>query len=425
VSDDVVALPAPEVSTRPWRWVGTLFFAEGLAPTVVTTIAVLVLNRLGVSNSDVAFYTSAFTLPWVLRPLFSPLLEMVRANRALVVGSQGAMALAFAAMSAGLLVQSRTAVYLILFAAIAVSAAVHDTVADGIYICHLSPAAQARYVGWLGVAFNVAKFTTQGALVILAGALEGRGGALFGWQVSFAILALLTAGLALYHARYLPPEESPPPSVTSDRVTLRDVLSSFFAKPDVGWLLVLVGLYRLGEGQLVRIVPLFLLDAPAHAGAGLSTAQIGSLYGGGGAAAFVAGALVGGWVAGRLGLRRALFLLCASFNAPSVIYLLLSWTQARALAPVAGGIVLEQFAYGFGSIGLKLIMMQAIAPGRYQTAHFSFAAGLAGLSATIGGMISGRIADALGYSGFFAYAALIAVPTLWVAYVWSRRQRQP
>jgi len=241
--------------------------------------------------------------------------------------------------------------------------------------------------------------------------------------VVFVLFAAMSAGLAAHHARVLPGEgPRPVPKSLSDFATASaDVVTSFFKRADLGWLLGLVVFYRLAEGQLVRIAPLFLLDSRDRGGLGLSTAEVGTFYGGFGVCAFIMGALVGGWVAEKVGLQRVLLGLCLAFNLPALAYLLLARWPPESMAVISAAIAAEQLVYGIGTVGLKLIMMQSVSEGRYRTSHFAFAAGLSGLSATAAGMASGWLQARLGYFGFFGWTLIGALPSLLTAYVYSRR----
>jgi PAT family beta-lactamase induction signal transducer AmpG len=413
------AAPTPG---SPGRWVGTLYFAEGLPATVVATVAAVLLKGLQVSNDAIALYTSALTLPWILRPLWSPLLEVFRTKRFFIILTEALVGAGLLGVAISLPL-GHLALCLIFFGVVALSAATHDMAADGFFITTLSIEKQTRYVGWLGVAFTTARFATQGLVVVLAGTLEPHIGFVHSWQVAFVLLSAVAALLAIYHWRFLP-QDVPAVAVARGATALAarsvDVVKTFFTKADLAPVLLLVLFYRLCEGQLVRIVLLFLLDPNERGGLGLSTAQLGASYGGAGAIAFMLGALGGGSLASKVGLRRAVIWLCAAFNAPALIYWCLALAHPRSLGLVTGAIICEQFLYGFGSIGLKLLMMQRLAVGPYQTAHFAFAVALSGISASLVGMLSGRLEVSLGYAPFFACVFICALPALTAAY-YSRR----
>jgi MFS transporter, PAT family, beta-lactamase induction signal transducer AmpG len=407
----------------PYVWVATLYFAEGLPTTVIGTLSAIILKQMGVSNVRIAMCVSAFMLPWTLRPLWSPLLELVGTKRAFVIATELVIALGFVGIALSLGAPHGAAWCISLFGVIALSAATHDMAADGLYIRCLPPAAQQRYIGWLAVAFNVARLVVQGVLVVVIGRLALRWGTVFAWQIGFTILAVIAAALALSHARLLPHERPIPPrtqSLSGMATSGRDIVVSFFTKGGMLWLLALILLYRLAEGQVARIAPLFLLDPRGQGGLGLSTAEMGFLYGGIGGISFAGGAVLGGWIARRLGQTRAFVPLCLAFNLPALFYLALASTQP-SLTVVAGVIAAEQLAFGVGSVGLKLATLSA-AQGRYETAHCAFAGALSGVGAIVAGMLSGALQTTFGYFGFFFLAVLATLPPLAVASICARRE---
>ena len=414
-------------ATSPAAWVPTLYFAEGLPATVIGAMSAIFLKELGVSNAGIAMCVSAFMLPWLVRPLWSPWLELYGTKRLFVVVTELLMAAGLAAVAIAIAMGGthRISVCVALLTLFAFVTATHDMAADGFFIRSLSPELQQRYVGWLGVAFNAGRLAVQGLLVVVVGQLALRWGAMAAWQAGFAALAVVAALLAVHHARALPlepralaPQDAPPGMVHG----LRDILVSFFTKAGAAWLLGLIVVYRLAEGYVTRMAPLFLLDPRERGGLGLTTAQVGLWYGGLGGAAFVTGAVVGGWMAGRLGRRRAMIPFCLAFNLPALVYLALAANQP-SLPMIALAIATEQFAYGLGSIGLKLATFSA-AEGPYETAHCAFAGALSGAGAMVSGMASGALQGTLGYGGFFALAVLAAAPTLFVAAVNARPARE-
>jgi PAT family beta-lactamase induction signal transducer AmpG len=347
-------------------------------------------------------------------------LEAFKTKRFFVVATELAIAFGLAAISATL--GARTlAPCLLLLASVAIAAATHDMAADGLYIGALDEEGRARYVGWISVAFNVAKFVVQGVLVVGVGVLESRGGVLTAWRSAFLVLAAIAAALALYHARVLPRDEpETQASPTDTRSTWTRVVSSFLERPKIGWLVLLIVFYRFAEGQTVRIVPLFLLDPPARGGIGLSTSEIGIFYGALGAVAYMCGSLAGGAISSRFGLARALVPLSILFNAPAAIYGLFAWTRPESRGLVAAAVVADQISYGIGFIGLKLVMMESLATGRHRTAHFAFATSLSGFAATLAGMLSGSIQAFVGYRAFFVWALVAAVPGIAASYLCVR-----
>jgi PAT family beta-lactamase induction signal transducer AmpG len=310
---------------------------------------------------------------------------------------------------------------LALFAIVALASSTHDICADGIYISSLSERQQAAYAGWQGAFFNAAKFLSMGGLVMLAGYLEQRMGAGPAWATVFGLLGALMAGLGLYHLWALP---ATPGTAHADGVrgvagTLADVIRDFFAKPGIWMAILFIILFRAGEGQIQTIGPLFLRDARALGGLGLSTAQVGAVYGSAGTIAFLAGSIAGGYFTAALGLKRALPFLIVAMNLPNLVFWYLSVAQPESLAVIAAGLGVEMFGYGFGFVGVILFIMQVVASGRYQTAHYALGTGFMQLGFVLFKMVSGDIQGALGYRHFFLWVLVAALPVLVLSrFVW-------
>ena len=353
----------------------TLYFAEGLPFYTVSLMALIFYQRMGVSNEVIALSTSLLLLPWSLKPLWSPFLEMYKTRKFFVVSFEfiGGLSLGLLALCLPLPGYFRYSIALL--AIVGFCASSHDIVADGLYIASLNPKQQSAYAGWQGGFFNVARFFAQGGLIILAGFLEARMPILRAWMIIFGSLGVILVLLGLYHARVLPSggEDRRSGSVKEVAGTYWDVVVRFFQKPNIILLLVFIFLYRAGEGQLVKIGPSFLKAARTDHGLGLSTAQFGTIYGTLGTAAFIAGTVLGGYFTSWLGLKKAIVPLIVIMNLPNVAYVYLSTALPTNSALVATALSVEMFGYGFGFVGVILLMMQEIAPGKYQAAHYAFA----------------------------------------------------
>jgi PAT family beta-lactamase induction signal transducer AmpG len=300
------------------------------------------------------------------------------------------------------------------FALVAFCSSTHDIAADGLYIGSLRPKQQAAYAGWQGGFYNIARFFSQGGLLILAGYLETRMPAVRAWMIIFATVGITLVVLSLFHSRVLPSggEERHSKSLREMLATFWDVVVSFFKKPNIWFLLTFVFLYRAGEGQVVKIGPLFLKAAREQGGLGLSTTQFGTIYGTFGTAAFIVGSILGGYFAAWLGLKRALLPLILVMNLPMLTYFYLSTELPTSMVSVTLAMSLEMFGYGFGFVGVMLLMMQEIAPGKYQTAHYAFANSLMNLGLVLPGAISGAIQMRIGYQHFFVWVLISAVPAM-------------
>jgi PAT family beta-lactamase induction signal transducer AmpG len=410
------AAPTPR---RPALWVPSLYFAEGLPFVTIATVSVLMYKSLGLSDTEIAFFTTLVMWPWTLKPLWGPFLEMFKTKKTFVVATQFIGGVGFGLVALSLPLPAFFQYSLALFALIAFNAATHDIAADGVYINALSSVDQSRYVGWQGAFYNLARVLSQGALVYVAGQLEVHIGVLHAWMAVMAIFGVMMILLGLYHSRMLPSGGSAT-SVRSMReafATFSDVVASFFRKERIVWGIAFVILYRIAEGQIVKIIPLFLRAARDHGGLGLSTSDIGIVYGVFGAAAFILGSVLGGYFAAKRGLRKALFVLCCFFNIPMAVYVFLSATQPTDLVLIGLGVAAEYFGYGFGFVGLILFMMQQIAPGKYKMAHYAFATAIMNLGYMLPSMASGYISDALGYRTFFLWVLLATIPSFLVAWL--------
>ena len=411
----------------PLEWVPSLYFAMGLPFVVLNMVSAVLYKDLGISDAQIAFWTSLIMWPWTIKFLWSPFLEIFRTKKFFVVTTQLLSGILFGLAALSLHLPSFFAVTIAVFAVVAFSGATHDIAADGVYMSELTTQDQAKYIGWQGAFYNLAKLVATGGLVWFAGWLyEGfstSGTASFDAYVRSCTVVLLLlcvtlVALGLYHLRALPSggSASEGRSLRDGLSGLKEVIAAFFTKRHIWYYLGFIILYRLGEGFVMKIVPLFLKADTASGGLGLTNQQIGLYYGTFGAGAFLLGSLLAGYYIAHRGLRRSLFTLCCIFNLPFAVYALLAWLQPQSMWLVGGGIVVEYFGYGFGFVGLTLFMMQQVAPGRHQMAHYAFASGIMNLSVMLTGAVSGYLSDALGYGMFFLAVMLATVPAFLVTW---------
>lgn len=422
-----IEIGQPARPASPLRWVPTLYFAMGLPFVVLNMVSAVLFKDLGISDARIAFWTSLIMWPWTIKFLWSPFLELFRTKKFFVVATQILSGVLFGAAALALHLPSFFAVAIGVFAVIAFSGATHDIAADGVYMSELDARDQAKYIGWQGAFYNLAKLVATGGLVWLAGWLcEGfsaSGAGAFdasvrSWTVVLVILGVVLLLLGGYHLRALPAAgaSAGSHSLRDGLRGLKEVIAAFFTKRHIGYYIAFIILYRLGEGFVMKIVPLFLKTDLAAGGLGLTNQQIGLYYGTFGAGAFLAGSLLAGYYIAHRGLKRTLFTLCCIFNLPFTVYALLAWFQPESMWLVGGGIVVEYFGYGFGFVGLTLFMMQQVAPGRHQMAHYAFASGIMNLSVMLTGAVSGYLSDALGYGVFFIVVMLATVPAFLVTW---------
>lgn len=411
---------------HPALWVPTLYTAEGLPFVVVNVVSVLMYKSLGLADSQIAFFTSLVAFPWALKPLWGPLLEMFKTKKHFVLATQFLGGVSFGLLAFSLHLPDYFTWTIICFGLVAINSAIHDTAADGVYINVLTPKQQAQYVGWQGAFYNVGKVLSQGAFVYIAGLLEERIGVLAAWTIVMAGFGALLLCLSIYHWRFLPTGGQAPAthSVRQSLATFWNVVATFFQKKYIIWGIAFLVLYRFAEGQALRIFPLFMRAARDHGGLGLSTEEIGALYGFLPPLAFILGSVLSGYFTARLGLRRALIILCAFFNVPFVAYTILAISQPSSLATITILVVCEYFGYGFGFVGLTLYMMQQIAPGKYKMAHYAFATSLMQVGFLIPSMISGFVSDYLGYRKFFIWVLVATIPSFLVTWLVPFRETE-
>ena len=422
----------------PISWVPTLYFAMGMPFVVLNMVCVLMFKGLDVSDAQIALWTSIIMFPWTLKPLWSPLLEMYKTKKFFVIVTQIATGCIFGLVALALHLPDFFAVCIALLAVIALSGATHDVAADGVYMATLSNEDQARYIGWQGAFYNIAKIAATGGLVMLAGvlikhftgdvstldataaAIAKRQGTVMAWTVIMAVIGLIMVLLGLYDAKFVPADHrdasAERPGFKETMVELGNVFVDLFRKRHIIYYIFFIILYRFAEGFVMKIVPLFLKADRANQGLGLSEEQIGLCYGTFGAAAFVIGSILAGYYVAHRGLQKSLFSLCCVFNLPFVAYTLLAIYQPESLWLIGGGIVLEYFGYGFGFVGLTLFMMQQIAPGKHQMAHYAFASGIMNLGVMLPGMLSGYVSDWLGYRDFFVFVLVCTIPAFLITW---------
>jgi PAT family beta-lactamase induction signal transducer AmpG len=408
-------------SRHPFLWIPTTWFAMGLPNLVLGgTVASLLYKSLGYSDGQIAFWTGIIVLPWSFKPLWGPFMELYKTKKFYIQLSQIACGVLFALSVLSLYTTVFFPLSVTLFFLIAFFGATQDMAADGIYLSALSASEQARYVGWQGTFYNVAKLFSNGGMVFLAGILIPVIGDRDAWAIVLAIYAVIMLVLGIYNRSVLPDSTTTRSVASTSEVwlTLKDVMLSFFKKKHIWWGILFIMLYRFAEGQGIKIMPLFLKADRAAGGLGLSEATVGLLTGIYGTAAFVLGSLAAGYFVANKGLNRGtLLLLCAFFNLPFAAYAYLAITQASSVWVIGTAIAVEHFGYGFGFIGIILFIMQQIAPGRYQMAHYAFGSAITYFGYTLASMMSGAISDYLGYAHFFIWVLISTLPAFLVSWL--------
>ncbi|MCY4753702.1 MFS transporter [Pelomonas aquatica] len=413
-----------QTSRHPLTWVPSLYLAMGLPNVMVGVVAAIIYKNLGVSNEDIALYTSQMYLPWVLKPLWAPLLETYRSKRFWVIGMEFAMAAALGLVALCLPLADFFRLSLAFFWIVGFASATQDTCADGVFMTTVSKTDQARYSGLQGMCWNLGAVIASGLLVSLTGWLHNHMGLSWVqcWVIVVALAAAAMALFGLYHLRVLPPgwpSHLHGQGLAGGLKATAEAWVTFFQKPQIWMMLAVIFFYRFGEGFIEKFGPLFLLDGAAAGGLGLDNEALGHINGTVGTLSFIAGAFLGGFFVARRTLPRSFFTLALVLNIPHLTYFYLAQTLPADTATIAVVVALEKFGFGMGSVGHMLYMMQQIAPGPFRMAHYAMATGVMALTKWGTGSVSGLLWNAVGhhYSSFFGWVLVFSVPPVLLAWL--------
>ncbi|MDO5333530.1 MAG: MFS transporter [bacterium] len=406
---------------HPWWWIPTLYFAEGLPYMAVMTISTVMYKCLGIGNTEIAFYTAWLYLPWVIKPFWSPFVDIIRSKRWWVLAMQWAIAIAMASIAFALPASGFFQATLALFWLMAFASATHDIAADGFYMLALTEHQQSLFVGIRSLFYRISMVVGQGALVVVAAFVsDAWAQPKAGWIVVFGILAAFFALVASYHSFALPrPAADAMRSPRSRGEVLREFTETFvafFRKPQVGVALTFMLLYRLPEAQLVKMITPFMLDPTESGGLGLTPDQVGLVYGTIGVIGLMLGGIVGGLAAARRGLRYWLHPMAWSMSLTCLTFVYLAVAQPSAIWEIYLCVFVEQFGYGFGFTAYMLYLIYFSA-GRFKTAHYSICTGFMALGMMLPGMAAGWITDHFSYVAFFIWTMVCCVATIGVCYL--------
>lgn len=404
----------------PWYWVPSLYFAEGLPYVAVMILSLVMYKRMGISNTEVALYTSWLNLPWVIKPLWSPFVDLLRTKRWWIVTTQLLLGAGLAGIAFTIPTSHFFQTTLAVFWLVAFSSATHDIAADGFYMLGLTPHQQAFFVGIRSTFYRFATIAGQGLLIMLAGWLEETTGRTpYAWSITFFTLAGCLLALWLYHSFVLPRPNQDCPAVARQgeaRSILTDFLltfRSFFQKEQALTAILFMLLYRLPEAQLAKMGIPFLLDPVEQGGLGMTTAQIGFAQGTLGIVGLTLGGILGGIAVARHGLRRWLWPMVWAISLPDIVYVYLSYAQPDNLVIVNSCIFVEQFGYGFGFTAYMLYLIY-FANGTHKTSHYAICTAFMALGMMLPGMIAGWMQETLGYQLFFIWIMVCTLATFGV-----------
>lgn len=399
-----------------WSWIPSLYFAEGLPYVVVMTLAVVMYKKLAVSNAEIALYTGWLYFPWVIKPLWSPFVDLLRTKRWWIWSMQlltgGGMAGVAFMIPMDFFFQATLAFFWLM----AFGSATHDIAADGFYMLALDEEKQAFFIGIRNTCYRVAMLTGQGLLIMIAGFLEEFTGRIpFAWSITFFMIAGIMTGLAFWHKFILPrpnADRSRPNSSSSPTLILKefgDAFTSFFRKKGIAAALLFMLTYRLGESQLLKLASPFMLDKAEAGGLGLSTKEVGMAYGVTGVICLLFGGILGGITLSRYGLKKCLWPMALAISLPNLVYLYMAYTLPGNFAIVNACVGIEQLGYGFGFAAYTMYLM-LFAEGEYNTSHYAISTGFMALGMMLPGMVSGWIQEQTGYPHFFLWVMICCIP---------------
>ena len=422
------------MKNNPWWWVPTLYFAEGIPYFIVNNISVIMFNNMGMSKGDMAMYTSLLYLPWVIKPLWSPFVDIIKTKRWWIVAMQIIMSAAFAlvafslphpsveAIASGSTPVSLFSMTLVLFWITAFASATHDIAADGFYMLALKPKEQSVFVGIRSTFYRLSSIFGQGVLVVIAGLLERRFGDVpRAWSVTLLTSAVLFAAITIWHTFRLPrpSDDSARENGTTAAGIFREFVRTFvtfFRKKHVWIAMVFMLLYRLPEAFLVKMMNPFLLDPAADGGLGLSTETVGVVYGTIGVAALTVGGILGGIAASKWGLKKSLWPMAMALTLPCLSFVFLAAFQPQNIALISSCVALDQFGYGFGFTAYMLYLIY-FSDGEFKTAHYSLCTAFMALSMMLPGMVAGYLQESMGYTDFFIFVMACCLVTVAVTFI--------
>ena len=414
---------------NPWLWIPTLYFAEGIPYFIVNNISVVMFKNMGMPNGQLALYTSMLYLPWVIKPLWSPFVDIIRTKRWWIITMQAVMSAAMLLLpfllpqSGGEALASSPLFFvtLALFWVTAIASATHDIAADGFYMHGLDSGTQAEFVGIRSTFYRLSSIFGQGVLVALAGFIDNHTGDVhMAWKITLLVSAAIFSAVTLYHTWGLPrPASDAPSTATTAMDIVREfgrTFLTFFQKKGVVIAMVFMLLYRLPEAFLVKMMNPFLLDSHAAGGLGMSTEAVGIVYGTVGVAALTLGGILGGVAASRWGLKKALWPMALSLTLPCLSFVFLAAFQPENLWVIGSCVALDQFGYGFGFTAYMLYLIY-FSEGEFKTAHYSLCTAFMALSMMLPGLVAGYIQEWLGYTSFFVFIMICCLVTVAVTFL--------
>ena len=405
--------------SNAWLWIPTLYFASGLPYHAITSISDIMYKDMGIGNAQIAMYTSLLLIPWTIKPLWSPFVEMISTRRKWTLASQLLLAICFAAIA--LAVPSRHFLQLTLAALFlgAFVSSTHDIALDGFYILGLPQEKQSFFSGIRNTFYRIATVFSSGILVMLANEVAKRSGnSHTAWSATFAITGIIMLALYLYHKKAMPKPENDTAGTTNSLKeafgNYGDIIKTYFQKPGIWQALLFLLLFRFPEAQLGKIGKLFLMDSVTQGGLALDKGEIGFIYGVLGVIGLIIGGIAGGICISRKGLKYWLWPMVVAISLPDAVYIYMSSALPHDMTIISSCIFIEQLGYGFGFTAYTLYMIY-FAQGKYPTAHFAISTAFMSLGMMLPGMFAGKLQESMGYENFFIWVTACTIITFVVS----------
>ena len=398
-------------TTSPWTFIPTLYFTSGIPYIIINTVSVIFYKKLEIDNTQITLWTSFLYLPWVIKMFWAPIVDTYSTKRKWIIYTQFAMFCCLGLIAISLQLPNFFFISLATLTIGAFISATYDIATDGFYLLALSPEQQAFFVGIRSLSYRLAVIFGSGILVVLAGQLEvSLNNIPLSWTIAIGFSALILAILFISHRLFLPlPESDNQRQIQArENIPFWSIISSYFAQDIIISILAFILLYRFGEAMLVKIASLFLLDKPEVGGLGLSTSDVGLVYGTFGVISLICGGILGGLLISKYGLKKCLFPMALALNLPDIFYVYMAYAKP-SLKLIYPLVSLEQFGYGFGFTAFSVYLMY-ISQGEYKTSHFAISTGIMALGMMLPGLVSGYLQKSFGYPLFFVLVCLLTIP---------------
>jgi PAT family beta-lactamase induction signal transducer AmpG len=401
-----------KTQNKPWLWIPFLNFASGFPYAIIISVSVIMYKSLGIANDDIGVYTSLLYLPWVVKPLWSPFIDLYATKRKWFLAMQLVISITFLVVGISIPLSNFFFLSLALFWVAAFASASNDVASDGFYMLALEKEQQSFFLGIRSTFYRLSMLTANGLIVILGGFLEEKyGDKTKAWSYTMIVVALIMICLTIYNFFTTPKVEKISENETTSKASFGEVFAAFFQKKQIGIILAFILLFRLGESQLLKMLSPFLIDEKVKGGMGLSTEDVGIIYGTFGVAALVVGGILGGIAISSGGLRKWMLPMFLAMHLPIIGFVLLAHFHPTSVYYIYVTVIAEQFGYGFGFAAFMMYLIY-VADGESKTAHYSIATGFMALGMMLPGMASGFIQEYLGYGNFFIWVFLATIPGL-------------